>query len=294
MGSQNDLNDICKQHESLKVKYSSTLFDSRCIILGLNPDGTMYEVDSRGPSRGTSPEPNGGIDVNSQPPRPETNGGTLDSSSSPTLTINGHTHQTHIKKISAGSTDRDSGVYETVSSEEKPTDSDSHSDSPQGGSDGVPDLKIDTNHVNGSDSGSESTSEVGCCEDGKLDSPRDSGADSAHDSAHDTSQSSISTSASHSSRLSLQPPSNFKTRALFYPTGDHAVNIESQLHEFISSLFWVLESKRLDKSQEKLERPPLLCAPFERKVSMFKFEYSPHYHHFQIQSLLFFFFFIFM
>lgn len=256
VGSQSDLNDICKQHESLKVKYSSTLYDSRCIILGLNPDGTIYEADSRGPSRGTSPEPNG------------TNG-TLDGSHHP-LTLNGHTHPTHVKKISAGSTDRDSGVYETVSSEEKPTDSDSHSDSPQGvggGVEGLPegitDLKIDTtNHIpNGSDSGSESTSEVGGCEDSKMDSPRDSAADSAHD----TSQSSISTSASHSSRLSLQPPSNFKTRALFYPTGEHAVNIESQLQEFISSLFWVLESKRLDKSQEKLERPPLLCAPFERK-----------------------------
>ncbi|XP_042221045.1 protein brunelleschi-like isoform X1 [Homarus americanus] len=252
VGSQSDLNDICKQHESLKVKYSSTLYDSRCIILGLNPDGTMYEADSRGPSRGTSPEPNGGLDSGPHP-----------------LAINGHTHPTHVKKISAGSTDRDSGVYETVSGEDKPTDSDSHSDSPQGLSEGTTDLKIEANHVNGSDSGSESTSEVGCCDDNKIDSPRDSTADSApdssHDSAHDTSQSSISTSTSHSSRLSLQPPSNFKTRALFYPTGDHAVNIESQLQEFVSSLFWVLESKRLDKSQEKLERPPLLCAPFERK-----------------------------
>ncbi|XP_037775449.1 protein brunelleschi-like [Penaeus monodon] len=248
VGSQSDLNDICKQHESLKVKYSSTLYDSRCIILGLNPDGTIYEADSRNPSRGTSPEPNGGIDGGSHPP-----------------TINGHAQSTHIKKISAGSTDRDSGVYETVSSEDKPTDSDSHSESPQGLSEGMMDLKIDTNHVNGSDSGSESTSEVGCCDDSKMDSPRDSAVDSAPDSAHDTSQSSISTSASQSSRLSLQPPSNFKTRALFYPTSEHAVNIESQLQEFVSSLFWVLESKRLDKSQEKLERPPLLCAPFERK-----------------------------
>ncbi|XP_066984231.1 protein brunelleschi [Macrobrachium rosenbergii] len=249
VGSQSDLNDICKQHESLKVKYSSTLYDSRCIILGLNPDGTIYETDSRGPSRSTSPEPNGNLD----PAHP--------------VTLNGHAHPTHVKKISAGSTDRDSGVYETVSSEDKPTDSDSHSDSPQGGplSEGITDLKIDTTIANGSDSGSESTSEVGCCDDSKMDSPRDSALDSAADSAHDTSQSSISTSASHSSRLSLQPPSNFKTRALFYPTGDHAVNIESQLQEFISSLFWVLESKRLDKSQEKLERPPLLCAPFERK-----------------------------
>lgn len=241
MGSQSDLNDICKQHESLKVKYSSTLYDSRCIILGLNPDGTLYEAPSQGPSRSTSPDPSGTPDPGGAPQAPVT-------------AINGHAH---IKKVSAGSTDRDSGVYETVGAEEKPTDSDSHSE-------GAADLKIDTNHVNGSDSGSESTSEVGCCEESKVDSPRDS----ALDSTHDTSHSSMNSSGSQASRVSLQPPSNFKTRALFYPTGDHAVNIESQLQEFVSSLFWVLESKRLDKSQEKLERPPLLCAPFERKVSL--------------------------
>lgn len=238
VGSQSDLNDICKQHESLKVKYSSTLYDSRCIILGLNPDGTLYEAPSQGPSRSTSPDPNGTPDP----------GG---AQQGPVTAINGHAH---IKKVSAGSTDRDSGVYETLAAEEKPADSDTHSE-------GATDLKIDTNHVNGSDSGSESTSEACCCEEGKVDSPRDS----ALDSAHDTSHSSMNSSSSQASRVSLQPPSNFKTRALFYPTGDHAVNIESQLQEFVSSLFWVLESKRLDKSQEKLERPPLLCAPFERK-----------------------------
>lgn len=217
----------------------------------------MYEASSGGVSRSTSPEPNGGQESSIHP--------NVDSSGHPVLTINGHAHPTHVKKVSSGSTDRDSGVYETVGNDEKPTDSDSHSDSPQGLPEGSTDLKIDSNHVNGSDSGSESTSEVGCCEDSKIDSPRDS----ALDSTHDTSHSSISTSNSHSSRVSLQPPSNFKTRALFYPTGDHAVNIESQLQEFVSSLFWVLESKRLDKSQEKLERPPLLCAPFERKVSQY-------------------------
>lgn len=243
VGSQNDLNDICKQHESLKVKYSSTLYDSRCIILGLNPDGTIYEPDSRSNSRSGTPEPNSHIENH------------IHTSHGPPLPVNGHIHSTHVKKLSAGSTDRDSGVYETViGSEDRigtDTDSQHHPDSPS-------ELKLDPIHVNGSDSGSESTSEHGSnFEDGKLDSPRDS--------AHDTSQSSISTSTSGASKASLQPPSNFKTRALFYPTGDHAVNIETQLQEFISSLFWVLESKRLDKSQEKLERPPLLCAPFERK-----------------------------
>lgn len=33
---QVELNEICRLHESLKVKYQSTLYDSRCIIFGVN------------------------------------------------------------------------------------------------------------------------------------------------------------------------------------------------------------------------------------------------------------------
>lgn len=32
--SQLELNEICRVHESLKVKYTNTLFDSRCILFG--------------------------------------------------------------------------------------------------------------------------------------------------------------------------------------------------------------------------------------------------------------------
>nr|CAI5865587.1 unnamed protein product [Callosobruchus analis] len=60
-------------------------------------------------------------------------------------------------------------------------------------------------------------------------------------------------------------PSNFKTRALFYNESSPCMDLENQLNEFISSLFWVLESKRLERSREKLERVSLLLAPFEKK-----------------------------
>ena len=35
--------------------------------------------------------------------------------------------------------------------------------------------------------------------------------------------------------------------------------------DFVASLFWILESKRVEWSREGVERVPLLCAPFERK-----------------------------
>lgn len=56
-----------------------------------------------------------------------------------------------------------------------------------------------------------------------------------------------SRSQSSEGRNSLIAPSNFKARTLFYPTMDQSQNLETDILEFISSLFWVLESKRLDK-----------------------------------------------
>lgn len=60
-------------------------------------------------------------------------------------------------------------------------------------------------------------------------------------------------------------PPNFKTRALFYEESDPCTDLEAQITDFINSLFWVLESKRLERSREKLERVSLLLAPFEKK-----------------------------
>ena len=40
---QEELNELCRIHEQIKVTYAFTLYDSRCILYGLNPDGTLYE-----------------------------------------------------------------------------------------------------------------------------------------------------------------------------------------------------------------------------------------------------------
>ena len=50
----------------------------------------------------------------------------------------------------------------------------------------------------------------------------------------------------------LSTPSNFKTRALFYEDCEDCAGLEDQISEFLSSLFWVLESKSLffQKEQE--------------------------------------------
>lgn len=63
----------------------------------------------------------------------------------------------------------------------------------------------------------------------------------------------------------FQTPTNFKSRAFFYPENDQCTNLEVNISEFISSLFWILESKRLERSKEKIDKVSLLLAPFEKK-----------------------------
>ncbi|XP_033330236.1 trafficking protein particle complex subunit brun isoform X2 [Megalopta genalis] len=68
----------------------------------------------------------------------------------------------------------------------------------------------------------------------------------------------------HEPPASFSTPSNFKTRAVFY--GDEMCpDLEVHTMECLNSLFWILESKRLERSKEKIDRVSLLLAPFEKK-----------------------------
>lgn len=60
-------------------------------------------------------------------------------------------------------------------------------------------------------------------------------------------------------------PSNFKSQAYFYAENDPCTDLEGNIIEFLSALFWILESKRLEKSREKIDKVALLQAPFEKK-----------------------------
>lgn len=60
-------------------------------------------------------------------------------------------------------------------------------------------------------------------------------------------------------------PSNFKTHAMFYGENDPVPDLEQNVADLINSLFWVVESKRLERSREKLEKVSLILAPFEKK-----------------------------
>lgn len=158
--NQTELNEICRQHESLKVRYSSTLYDSRAIFFG--------------PSAATTSELHNNTAANSN-------------------------HHDSLDEIT---NDSDKKINTESSSSSTLTDHD-------GGYERIQDFK-------------------------RLEDE-------------------------------YSTPSNFKAQAFFYRDHDPCDDLETHITEFLNSLFWVLESKRLERSREKVEKVSLLSAPFEKK-----------------------------
>lgn len=118
----------------------------------------------------------------------------------------------------------------------------------------------------------------------------DDSADSPVSSLNSMNRESIDESVSNYDFSSSSGKISHPTRTLYYPSLDKCTSLESDLQvqlpcssflqqlkkkkkltvrlpqDFVSSLFWVLESKRLFAlSNIDKEKQPLLCAPFERK-----------------------------
>lgn len=55
------------------------------------------------------------------------------------------------------------------------------------------------------------------------------------------------------------------SEVLFYPSIDSCEDLEEKIREFLTSIFFVLDGKRLDRSFEKADKMQFLCAPFEKK-----------------------------
>lgn len=168
--NQLELSELCRVHESLKVKYNGTLYDSRCLAFGpthVYPQRTEDVVLM--------------LDGDRKPP-PDV-----------IITTNGH------DSVSMKSSDQQSSVGSSRDSE-----------GPEAESVAIP-----------------MTSEL--------------------------------------LEKTFQPPSNFKSTAFYYPENDACSNLEANIQEFIAALFWVLESKRLERTREKIDKVSLLLAPFEKK-----------------------------
>lgn len=208
--TQTELNELCRIHESLKVKYNGTLYDSRCVVFG---PSTVY-------------------------PRP--------------VLIEGGA-----PKFEYGDEDAQKPPPDVIScSSNTTTEYDKQSDSVSTGSSAI---------NNGHDQKFTMSAE------------KVQGNDIEANGMHMTSKLLEET---------FHPPSNFKSTAFFYPENDPCPDLESNMMEFISSLFWVLESKRLERTREKIDKVSLLLAPFEKKDFVGK--HISHYYPVPLHSKLWF------
>ncbi|XP_015929032.1 trafficking protein particle complex subunit 9 [Parasteatoda tepidariorum] len=76
----------------------------------------------------------------------------------------------------------------------------------------------------------------------------------------------LDTSPSGSEKLIIPSTSNSNSiHCIIYPGTDSCDQLKQDVKEFINSIYWILESKRLNRSFEKQEKIPLLTTPFEKK-----------------------------
>ncbi|GFQ92975.1 trafficking protein particle complex subunit 9 [Trichonephila clavata] len=68
-----------------------------------------------------------------------------------------------------------------------------------------------------------------------------------------------------SKKFFIPSSSSRSTHCIIYSDTNNCDQLEYDVKEFVNSIFWILESKRLDRSFEKQDKIPLLTAPFEKK-----------------------------
>ncbi|XP_023236924.1 trafficking protein particle complex subunit 9-like isoform X1 [Centruroides sculpturatus] len=193
--NSSEIEELHRQHNLIQEKYSSTLFDSRCLIFGVNPNSQTSNnlVKDKSECNNTS------------------------------------------KQLTNDCTD--------VPDLEKCSNS-------VGKSKCVNDLELNRTKK-------ESNKNV-------SDDEREKNEISSADSLHVQSENKTSPMG----YLNLMIPLTVKSRSthcILYSGIDDCDQLEQDLMEFGSSLFWVLESKRLDRSFEKQDKVILLTAPFEKK-----------------------------
>ncbi|GAB6019419.1 hypothetical protein CHUAL_001000 [Chamberlinius hualienensis] len=270
--SQEELNNLCLEHEKVVEKYSSTLFDSRCIIFRCDsPTGEL-----------SSPELEQTSLTNHHNIHTNTNNSSGQIVNSTEVKNNGFSHKN--VNLDASSIDDnwestrratfeslDTRIYhQPILYPLNHTNSDSDSSLPfQSSAIPSPKSPISPDSVT-SDSSLNSLTPDDSPLNGEMPSliystPACSNSQSTNSLNSQKSEASSSSSSHRPINKPILPPTNLKTVVHCYQNSQESVQLEQNLYDFISSLFWVLESKRLDRSHDKLERLPLLCAPFEKK-----------------------------
>ncbi|KAK7475910.1 hypothetical protein BaRGS_00032878 [Batillaria attramentaria] len=246
-----EFNDLFENYKKVKEEYATTIINSRLIIFGMNTDGSPLEKTEQPSDDVFQPAPDdSGIKADSEILPAEG-----DSELEDTEVF------TSVVEHSVG----DSGCGDNENNQ-----SESRTTGEQGdGSEGTKRVSDSTNipdQATSRKSGSVSTPEVG--RDRNL-----SSANTANLEGKKKDATSGKEAARGGEKLTeyQRPHSNSLTKestgseVVFYPSVDQCPDLEDRLKEFVTSLFFVLEGKRLERTFERSDRLMLLCAPFEKK-----------------------------
>uniref|UniRef100_T1J6X1 Uncharacterized protein n=1 Tax=Strigamia maritima TaxID=126957 RepID=T1J6X1_STRMM len=260
--NQDELESLCRAHEAAKEKYSSTIIDSRCIVVGYSPD-------MESPSGDSSVSVEEYSNTNPESPTDQT-------------TFRSENSENCCGEPVDINLDPDSGVFSSplldghdVDGGRLSTSANLHNGlstavrnvmDPASGDPIRPDVELKKrgHFRNISLPTSPIRAFVAAGGVPKNESLNFSLPPSPT-CKRDHVPSSSSSSSIGSSQHNLVTVASLKSELLFYENMDDFPNLEKDLNEFISFLFYVLDSKRLDKSHEKLDRVPFLFAPCEKK-----------------------------
>lgn len=238
---QSNVEELCQEHNALQEKYSNSVFDSRCLVFG---------TDSSSPSDATEPSK---FSSEEKPLSP-------DSARSPVL----ENAQNELFKDSVEPVPKshvidadNDGTIHFSSSKSMTESSDSKDSFPllnhYQDFNSLPNVNILESSNISSDVNIEPTKEF------------------SFNSVCNHNKSSINaiedeSSPSSSKKFIIASPVNSRsTHCIIYPGTNNCDQLEHDVKEFLNTLFWILESKRLDRSFEKQDKIPLLTAPFEKK-----------------------------
>lgn len=286
--NDNEIESICELHNTIRDTYTNTLFDSRCFIIRSGGGKSMSHNNGDKKAETNSEIKMIDMDANKmvqQNSCPKENG-LFDFNVKSQLYDN--SLKTRVNQSSSSSSSNSSLSDKSAKSETNFDDEQQKQQQPQASSIGVDPLSSGflSSGFNSSEHPLE-TSSTSTLEQSHQQRPRTHSRNKSFDSrilnltstiSGDNGNVNISNSkftsrtqsssslVSNGDNESSPEPSSSTNEYIRYETDEQCCQqIETRVRQFISGLFWVLEKKRFERSKEKLDKVPLLMAPFEKK-----------------------------
>ncbi|OWF53426.1 Trafficking protein particle complex subunit 9 [Mizuhopecten yessoensis] len=238
--------ELFDNYRKVKEEYASTLFNSRLFVFGMNTDGSPLsdeEKENCNLETGEKSSSGSSRSGKSSPVHSEDSGVTPDLS--PTEAGN----DCDLTKTDA---ETDSNVNKPTSAISSRVEQKSAQQQKQS------DLKPES-ESNVEQNDNENVSKSGASNEPPTSQPH---SNSTKTESNSSASSEPATSRPHSNSLTKESAG---AEVLFSPGLQACIDLEEKVKDFVTSIFFVLEGKRLDRSFERADKMQLLCAPFEKK-----------------------------